>query len=84
MFTPRGSKGTEISAAPAHRGFHNESGSKITDGALSVNMKIPLKLKQKAGTPRGVEQKQRGLPPSLSSSQFSSLLKAQTWWPVTS
>lgn len=53
-------------------GFHNESGSKITDGTLSVNMKIPLELKQKAGVPRGVERKQRGLLLSLSSFQFSS------------
>ena len=38
-------------------GFYNESGSKITDGALSVNMKIPLEPKQKAGALRRVKQK---------------------------
>lgn len=57
MFTAREGKRTEISVAPAHRGIYNESGSKITDGALSVNRKIPSEPKQKAGALRGVKQK---------------------------
>ena len=57
MFTTREGKRTEISVALAHRGIYNESGSKITDGALSVNRKIPSEPKQKAGALRGVKQK---------------------------
>lgn len=51
-------------------GFHNESGRKITDGTSSVNVKLPLELKHKAGSPREVQQTQSRLPVSLSTSHF--------------
>lgn len=59
--------------------FHNESSRKITDGTLSVNRKLPLERKQKAGNP-GKWSKHEADSPCLSAPLiFVSPLKAQTW-----
>lgn len=59
-------------------GFHNESSRKITDGTLSVNMKLPLELKQKAGNPENRSKHEADFPCLSALLIFVSLLKAQT------